>query len=302
MSEYYDHAGRSSVSVALAPSVSIATVPPTAEEQASLVALGTSYLETYNDVKEYMDEYYDDFGDFRGPMNQWFLSTISGAMKESFSKTISAYNRFKMLADSGVVNFEYAVALIDFELALEFETQDFFHFEGKSSMFNSMWPMVRKVQISKDQHPILRMRGLYVHRLDLMRATIVQFKNLLARTLGLVQQVQVSAGGKVYGERVKRHARAARQLSEKLTEDDFSENTFVGFVKSVQQLYADVMSLVKQLYYEVDYSAMRRYEYYNKNVQKVKERKPLLFGATQLAEFALKDFKTFQEKTGYVIL
>ena len=302
MSAYYDHTGRSSVSVALAPSVSIAPVPPTAEEQASLVALGTSHLETYNDVKNYMDENYSDFGDFRGPMNQWYSSTINEAMKESFSKTVSAYNRFKMLADSGVVNFEYAVALIDFELALEFETLAFFRFEGKSSIFSGTMPMYRKVQDSKKQHSILRMRGLYFHRLDLMSATIVRFKNLLATTLGLVQQVQVSVGGKVYGERVKRHARAARELGGKLTEDDFSENTFVGFVKSVQQLYADVMFRVRLLYYEVDSSAMRRYEYYNKNVQKVKERKPLLFGANQLAEFALKKFKTFQEKTGYVIL
>ena len=302
MSEYYDHAGRSSVSVALAPSVSIATFPPTAEEQASLVALGTSYLETYNDVKEYMDEYYDDFGDFRGPMNQWFSSTISRAMKESFSKTISAYNRFKMLADSGVVNFEYAVALIDFELALEFETRDFFLFEGKSSMFSSTRPMYDKVQYSKEQHSISRMRELYFHRRDLMSATIKWFKHLLATTLGLVQQVQVSVGGTFYGEGVQSYARAARQLSGSLTEDDFSENTFVEFVKSVQQLYADVMFRVRLLYYEVDSSEMRRYEYYNKNVQKVKERKPLLFGANQLAEFALEDFKTFQEKTGYVIL
>ena len=302
MSEYYDHAGRSSVSVALAPSVSIATGPPTAEEQDSLFELGTSHLKTYNDVKKYMDENFDDVVDFRGPRNQLVLRTISKAMNEWFSKTVSAYDRFKMLADRGVVNFEYAVALIDFELALEFETEAFFHFEGKSSMFYSMWPMVRKVQDSKEQHSISRMRGLYFHRLDLMRATIVRFKNLLATTLGLVQQVQVSVGGTFYGEGIQRRALAARQLSGKLTEDKFSEKVFVEFVKSVQELYADVIFRVRLLYYDVDSSAMRRYKYYNKNVRKVKERRPLLIGANQLAEFALKDFKTFQEKTGYVIL
>lgn len=301
MSAYYDHAGPSSVSEALGPSSSIATVPPTAEEQARLVALGTSHLETYNDVKKYMDDNYE-VGDFRGPMNQWVSNTISEAMKRWFSKTVRAYNRFKMLADSGVVNFEYAVALIDFEMSLETETLAFFQFEGKSSRFSSTRPMYDKVQYSKERHSILRMRELYVHRLKLMSATIVQFKNLLARTLGLVQQVQVSAGGKIYGERVKRYARAARQVSGLLTKDHFSENTFVEFVKRVKQLYADVMVLVEKLYYRVTFSAMRRYAYFNKNLQTVKERRPLMIGANQLAELTLKRFKAFQEKTGYVIL
>ncbi len=300
MSGYYNHA--QVAPSALSSSLPFASGPPTTQEQALLVALGKSHLETYNDVKKYMDDNYDDFGDFRGPMNQWVSSTISEAMKQWFSKTVSAYNRFKMLADSGVVNFEYAVALIDFELALEFETQAFFLFEEKSSIFSSTQPMYRKVQYSKKQHSILRMRELYFQRLDLMSATIVRFKNLLARTLTLVQQVQVSVDGKFSGESVKGHARAAKQLGGNLTEDDFSENTFVEFVKSVQQLYADVMFLVNLLYYEVDPSAMKRYKYYNKNHQKVKERKPLLFGANQLAGFTLKRFKTFQEKTGYVIL
>ena len=302
MSEYYDHAGRSSVSVALAPSVSIATGPPTAEEQDSLFELGTSHLNRYPDVKKYMDDNFDDVVDFRGPRNQLVLSTISKAMNQWFSKTVSAYDRFKMLADRGVVNFEYAVALIDFELALESETQALFLFEEKASIFSSTRPMYEEVQYSKEQHSILRMRELYFHRLDLMRATIVRFKNLLATTLGLVQQVQVSVGGTFYGEGVQRRALAARQLSGKLTEDKFSENVFVEFVKSVQELYADVIFRVRLLYYEVDSSAKRRYKYYNKNVKKVKERRPLLIGANQLAEFALKDFKTFQEKTGYVIL
>jgi len=300
MPGYYDHT--QVAASALSSSSPFAIGPPTLQEQAHLVALGRRHLETYNDVKKYMDDNYDDFGDFRGPMNQWVSSTISEAMKQWFSKTVSAYNRFKMLADSGVVNFEYAVALIDFELALEFETHAFFRFEEKSSMFSSTWPMYRKVQYSKEQHSILRMRKLYFHRLDLMSDMIATFKELLARTFGLVQQVQVSVDGKISGESVKGHARAARQLGGNLTKDDFSENTFVEFVKSVQQLYADVMFLVNLLYFELDSSAMKRYKYYNKNHQKVKERKPLLIGANQLAGFTLERFKTFQEKTGYVIL
>ena len=136
-------------------------------------------------------------------------------------------------------------------------------------MFYSMWPMVRKVQYSKEQHSILRMRKLYFHRLDLMSDMIANFKELLAKTLTLVQQVQVSVDGKISGKSVKGHARAAKQLGGNLTKDDFSENTFVEFVKSVQQLYADVMFLVNLLYFELDSSAMKRYKYYNKNHQKV---------------------------------
>ena len=149
MSEYYDHASPS-VSVALALSVSIATGPPTAEEQDSLFELGTSHLKTYNDVKIYMDENFDDVVDFRGPRNQLVLSTISKAMNQWFSKTVSAYDRFKMLADRGVVNFEYAVELIYFELALESETHDLFLFDEKASIFSSTRPMLKKFSIAKN--------------------------------------------------------------------------------------------------------------------------------------------------------
>lgn len=284
--------GRSSVSLALDPSLSIAIGPPTTQEQAQLFALGMICVETVAGLGAYLEDQYGEF-DQRGE-----------AERQLFPITAQAFRNYKEVTQTGAVDFGYAVALFTLENTLESEMEAYAAFEKEDPSDSEVYQLLETMQTKIREVVLLaRMRELYNARLSLVSDMIAKFKELLVKTLGLVQQVRVMVDDKTTLEDATLDLeREARKFDGLLTKDVFSESVFVEFVGKVTAFFVAVNDLLENLYYRQPINAMRSLSYYENNIRLVHNRRPKLIEAEQAAEFAFNKFRAFQEKTGYVIL